>query len=200
MGKYPDKKPKSLVEPMKADWVRSNGTYIAGQASIDELDVLASGMEAHWGCDRLRTLVGVELREKFDRQRYLTNQAIWQGDLEAVRRECARMMAGWRALDKAAREAGNRRLSPEVWEIALPDGRVLALCRTIDDARSYDAGGRSAVVWSLDEVARVVAGQVFVADVKREFPGARVVAVRGHVGDPLIGVDAVGDLDDEIPF
>ena len=43
-------------------------------------------MEAKWGCDRLRLLVGPELREKFDRQRYLLNQAIWHGDLEAVRR------------------------------------------------------------------------------------------------------------------
>jgi len=200
MKKYPDKNLKSAVQPMKADWARSNGMYIAGQSHIDALDTLAAGMEAYWGCDRLRTLVGVELREKFDRQRYLTNQAIWQGDLEAVRRECARMMSAWRAVDKAAREAGNRRLSPDVWETALSDGRVLALCRTIDDARAYDAGGRAATVWALEEVARMVDGDVFVAAVKREFPGARVVAVRDHVGDPLSGLDASDPLDDEIPF
>ena len=63
-------------------------------------------MEAKWGCDRLRLLVGPELREKFDRQRYLFNQAIWHGELEAVRREANRMVVAWQTLDRAATAAG----------------------------------------------------------------------------------------------
>jgi hypothetical protein len=93
-------------------WARTPGTYIAGRAYIDGADETAAEMEAKWGCDRLRLLVGPELREKFDRQRYLLNQAIWHGELEAVRREQphGRRMAGagpgrgcrWQAADLAA--------------------------------------------------------------------------------------------------
>src|SRR5258708_6557656 len=87
-------------------WARSAGTYIAGRAYLDGADETAAEMEAKWGCDRLRLLVGPELREKFDRQRYLLNQAIWHGELEEVRRESNRMVAAWLALDRAAESAG----------------------------------------------------------------------------------------------
>jgi hypothetical protein len=89
-------------------WARTPGTYIAGRAYIDGADETAAEMEAKWGCDRLRLLVGPELREKFDRQRYLLNQAIWHGELEAVRRESGRMVMAWQALDRAAVAAASR--------------------------------------------------------------------------------------------
>src|ERR1700761_9713547 len=103
-------------------WARTNGTYIAGRAHIDGADETACEMEAKWGADRLRLLVSPELREKFDRQRYLLNQAIWHGDLEQVRRESGRMVSAWLALDRAATTAGQQPLSPQVWEVPLEDG------------------------------------------------------------------------------
>ena len=84
------------------DWQQSAGMFIAGQEHVDEMDLTVIEMERKWGVDRLRLLVGVELREKFDRQRYLTNQAIWFGDLESVKRETARMVKAYQALDRAA--------------------------------------------------------------------------------------------------
>ena len=65
-------------------WQETVGTTIAGQAEIDEVDKVAIAMEKKWGRDRLRLVVGPDLREKFDRQRYLLNQAIWHGDLQKV--------------------------------------------------------------------------------------------------------------------
>jgi ectoine hydroxylase-related dioxygenase (phytanoyl-CoA dioxygenase family) len=62
----------------------------------------------------LRLLVGPELREKFDRQRYLLNQSIWHGELEDVRRESGRMVNAWHALDRAAEAAGALNLNPLV--------------------------------------------------------------------------------------
>jgi hypothetical protein len=41
-------------------------------------------MERKWGCDRLRLLVSTEMREKFDRQRYLFDAAVWHGDLRGM--------------------------------------------------------------------------------------------------------------------
>ena len=78
-------------------------------------------------------------------------------------------------------------------------------CPRIDGSRSGDAqglraDGRATVVWTLDEVASMIDGQHFVQSVKRAFPGASVVAARTAITDPLRGVDAVGPLDDPIPF
>ena len=42
-------------------------------------------MEDKWGNGRLRLLVSTELREKFDRQRYLLNMAVTNGALADVR-------------------------------------------------------------------------------------------------------------------
>jgi len=108
-------------------WARTHNTYLAGRAYIDGADETACEMETKWGADRLRLLVSPELREKFDRQRYLFNQAIWHGELEAVRREAGRMVNAWIALDHAAESAGASKLSREVWEIALADGSVAAI-------------------------------------------------------------------------
>ena len=68
-------------------WAKTIGGMIAGQAAIDGADVVALAMEERWGAGRLRLLVPTELREKFDRQRFRFNSAIWHGDLEQVRAE-----------------------------------------------------------------------------------------------------------------
>jgi hypothetical protein len=186
---------------VSAPWMVTPGTYIEGQAHIDQMDAVAKAMEQAWGVDRLRMLVDVELRTKFDRQRYLVHQALSQGDLETVRRETTRMISAWRALDRAAATAGHGRLSAQVWEIGLPDGRVLALCRSHDDARRVLADGRAVVVWSLEEVAQMIGGGVWLQAVKAEFPGATVTAARTVIGDPLQGLSgSTGKLDDPIPF
>jgi hypothetical protein len=93
---------KRKTDTQRRTWADTPGTYIAGRANIDGADKVAIEMERKWGVDRLRLLVSVELREKFDRQRYKYNAAIWHGDLEAVRREADRMTRAWMALDAAA--------------------------------------------------------------------------------------------------
>jgi hypothetical protein len=99
--------------PSVPSWHATIGTYISGQAEIDDVDLLAIEMETKWGVDRLRLLVPVELRSKFDRQRYLLNRATWHGDLQDVIREGKRMCAAWRALDKAVKPWGQSHARPE---------------------------------------------------------------------------------------
>ena len=167
--------------------MKSQGTYISGSAAIEETDIVAREMERKWGVGRLRLLVGEELRDKFDRQRYLFNQAIYHGDLEAVRREARRMASAWKALDRAAEAVGRLALPVDVWEAPLPSGRVLALCRTDLDARVLAAtrDGRDTVVWSLEEVVRVIGStdelMKLAAVVKAQFAGAAVEAVRQKI-------------------
>lgn len=191
------------IRPLSDDrsWARTNGTYIAGRAYLDGADETAATMEAKWGADRLRLLVTPELREKFDRQRYLLNQAVWHGELEAVRRESQRMVAAWLALDRAAVAAGKQPLSPQVWEIALEDGTVAAIVPSDEHARHVNGEGRQVAVYTLDEIARLLSGYPDIAKAKLVFPGATVTAVNRSIQDPL---DAVHDtsipLDDPIPF
>jgi hypothetical protein len=53
----------------KRSWAQSNRTFLDGQAAIDGADAVALAMELRWGAGRLRLLVPVELRERFDRIR-----------------------------------------------------------------------------------------------------------------------------------
>jgi hypothetical protein len=179
-------------------WANSPGTYISGQAHIDGADALAIAMERKWGADRLRLLVSPELREKFDRQRYRLNAAIWHGDLEAVRVESERMARAWRALDGAAEAAGVPELPPEVWELALADGTVVAIVKDDDGARRVLVEGRRLVVYTLEEIGRMLENYQAVTKVKEAFPGSSVTQVRTSIEDPL---DALRDgvtLDDRL--
>ena len=204
-SKFPDKKSKtSFGVPTREDtpdWQATIGTYIAGQAEIDELDILAIELELKWGVDRLRLLVPAEMREKFDRQRYLTNQAIWHGDLQDVIREAKRMMSAWRALDRIAEAANCSGLSPDVWEVSLPDGSVAALVRSTADAHHVVSEGRHLAVYTLDEIANLLAGFPALATAKTKFPGAQVTRVGTSVSDPLRKVPYTsGKIDDAMPF
>jgi hypothetical protein len=187
------------TRPLGADhsWARGVGTYISGRAYIDGADETAAEMEAKWGADRLRLLVSPELRERFDRQRYLLNQAIWHGELEEVRREAGRMVNAWLALDRAAEAAGAAKLDRAVWEIALADGSVAAIVP--DDARAalVNAEGRQVAVYTMEEIGRLLSNYPDVAKAKLVFPGATVTEIRRNVSDPLDAVWDTKELLDE---
>jgi len=202
---FPDKKsntafgiPTSKSGP---EWQSTVGMYIAGQSEIDELDQVALEVEQRWGCDRLRLLVSVELREKFDRQRYLTNQAIWHGTLQDVIRETKRMISAWRVLDKAAAASKAEQLPPEVWEVALPDGQVVALVKTLADLVRVSPDKRWVSIYTLDEIAHLIQGFPELVKAKQVFAGSHVTAIRRSIGDPLQSIpDSKAPIDDEMPF
>ena len=183
-------------------WARSHGTYIAGRAWLDEADATAAQMEAKWGVDRLRLLVRPELREKFDRQRYLLNQAIWHGELEDVRRESLRAVKAWLALDAVATEAGATPLDPQVWEVAVGTGDDAYVAAIVPDnahAHRVIAEGRKVAVYTLEEIARLLAAMPTVAKAKTLWPGATVTASRKSIDDPLLAIgDTDTPLDDDI--
>ena len=181
-------------------WARTPGTYISGKAFIDGADQVASEMETKWGIGRLRLLVPPELREKFDRQRYLFNQAIWHGELEEVRREAGRMVNAWQALDRTVEAAGASKLEPAVWEIALADGSVAAIVPDNARAALVNAEGRQVAVYTLDEIGRLLSNYSEIAKAKLVFPGATITDIRPRsITDPLDGLrDSDASLDDQI--
>jgi hypothetical protein len=185
------------------EWHRTPGTYIAGSEVRDDVDLIAVEMERKWGADRLRLLVGAELREKFDRQRYKFNQAIWHGTLEEVRQEGARMVKAWQVLDRAATEAGKAQAAPDVWEFPLRDGSVVALVRDWRDAAAMkqQAVGRHVKVYTLDEIANLIENLPQLVKAKEVFPGAQVTRVGPPNRDPLLAIpDSHAPIDDVLPW
>lgn len=191
--------PRVMMDGDKT-WARSPGTYIAGQAHIDGVDHVAIEMESKWGADRLRLLVSPELREKFDRQRYLLNQAVWHGDLEQVRREAGRMVIAWQALDRAAVAAGKIPLPRDVWEVGLADGSVAAIVPDVARAKLVNAEGRQVAVYTIEEIGRLLSAYPDIAKAKAVFPGATITEIRSRsVEDPLSAIwDSKEGLDDDI--
>jgi hypothetical protein len=175
-------------------WMAEPGTYLTGQEAIDTLDLLALTMERKWGADRLRLLVPEELRTKFDRQRLLTNQAIWSGELEDVTRETRRMATAWRALDAAADKDAANHLPPVVWEVPLEDGSVAQIVRDASQASQQAAlmaqSGRKVSVYSLAEVGRLLSKFPTLCQTLATFPGSTITAVRQSVADPLNNMEA----------
>ena len=181
-------------------WDALHGTYLTGRSYIDGAQALQIEIEKKWGADRVRLLVSQELREKFDRQRYLLKQAIEFGPLESVRREAERMRTALYALDGAAKAAGASPLDAEIMEIALDSGTVLAIVGDPDDARRAFArsDGRRMIVYTLEEVAKILSNYASVNATKRVWPGATVTKVTRHVPDPLDVIAHPTGLDDQL--
>ena len=172
-------------------WHASEATFLAGRAEVDAVDLVAVGMERRWGAGRLRLLVEPELRARFDSQRRKLDVAIREGELEDIRRESRRMIAAWKALDKAAQAAGKPATAPPCWEVTLGDGTVAAIVRDDEAASLVQHEGRRMVVYTLAEVASILTAQSqWVTAAKLTFPGATVTRIRTPA-DPL---------DDELPF
>ena len=195
-------KAEHVPSPMDATWQQSHSTYLSGRAALDGVDALAIELERKWGVDRLRLLVSRETRERFDRQRYKLRQAVEHGQLIEVQTEAERMLRAYRYADNEATEAKASPMQPEVWEVALPDGEVVALVRDTPTAHAVLAEGRQVAVYTLDEVAHLISHYQMIKAAKMTFPGAVVVATRWPT-DPLRDIDSPTGLDspmnDELP-
>ena len=200
-------KVKASRDKQAATPANSPGLYIARQAHIDEVDKPAAKLETKWGCGRLRLLVGPELREKFDRQRYLWHQAIWYGELEDVRGQAERMCNAWRFLDNEAMALKLPPADERSLEVALSDGSVVIICAD-PSALLQASDDRRRQIYSLDEIGRLLEAFPALSKAKHTFPGAEVASARRRVPDALQGLaDSEAPIDqpfacdrDEIPF
>ncbi len=169
-----------------------NSDALAIKSVIDGVDHVAVEMENEWGVGRLRLLVGNDMRERFDRQAALFNEAVFTNDAKAVRRHGEGMRKAWQALGKYASDCRFCRIDPTIWEVNGPDG-IIAVVRTNPEAYAIVREGRAVEVWTLDEVARVIAAhRDTIGEAKRVFPGAEVVDVRVKPADWETG--------DELPW
>lgn len=177
------------------------------QAYFEGLEECRREVEAKWGVGRVELLASDELRARWRRQQATWRaayEAAWDAPyltrdlLAAVETKAQAMRRGWAALDAFAEEAGHRPVAPWVWEALLPGGEVAAIVQTNAEASKVIAEGRYLVVYTLAEVANVIAALPDALRLaKQVFPGARVQAPR--VRDSL-GAGPWRPEGDEIPF
>lgn len=171
--------------------------YDAIQSVIEGVDEVAKRYEAKWGVGRLDLLVSDDLREKFRKQQSRFDAAIMEHDLDGVRKSGAGMKRAWEALDLSAIVGGHQPLEPNVWEVAMPDGHVIAFVQTNAEAAVITRSGRYLEVWTVTEIARVIEKFPDIALAKQTFPGATVKAVRFKKPVDWSMGDEIPSFDDE---
>ena len=173
-------------------------TLTAMQTIITTVDRHAREHNLRWGFNRLPHLVPIAETERFVRARHKWNIACFEcagslnpDDLDRVRKQGEALMRGFDHLARLAIEAGHDPLPATTWEFELEDGTPVILVRDRAELSQVDTGGRTAQVWSLDEIATILAKFPMMARAKECFPGSEVIQMRT---DPLV----IGKLDDEL--
>ena len=184
-------KKKWMGGGVNATWQTTQDAYNVGSQALRDLDAVRHQMRLKWGDGRLPLIVPQELAQKFWAQAAKTNHAEWHGSLDDLLTACRRSTNAWRALDRAATDAGHGPADAGLWEVTLANGTMLRVARTDADVLRAPPGG---VVWSMQEVARLVDAQdPVVVALKQTFVGATVAEV-APVRQPPFRSDEPGDI------
>lgn len=168
-----------------------NAVQLEIKRHIDLLDETARSYEAKWGIGNLPDMVDVELREKWDRQQDKLADAIHGGKVKEVAGLVQGSIRGYKALEDNAIGNGHTPSDPDCWDFVHPEsGNHYRICKNITEARA--ATEKEVIVYSLQEVARILEGANLMQEIKKTFPGATV----GKVG--RVKVDFVDG--EEMPF
>ena len=163
------------------------------QDALVKYDEAVTKLECRWGVDRLPWLVGHELRERFDAQMVRLNKAI--DEMVDVDHQVDVTLRGLGLLEAKAVELGYEPLTGEYWEVPMEDGTVMAIVRTDYEVSKVKRENREMRVYSVDELAKIVAAYVGKAStlekVKDIWPGATVEKIK---------TQTEVELNDEIPF
>lgn len=173
-------------------------------ALISSVDERARSCNRKWGMNRLPLIVPLEWGEKFRSQKLRWQTACLSvvpfptaDAVAAVRKQAEAMLRAFDKLEALAVEDGHLPTPPTHWEFELADGTPVILVRDRSELAQVDPKGRPVQIWSLEEVADVVAKfPDMVLGAKQAFPGAEIVRTRT---DKIV-TDALDDALAEIPF
>ena len=162
--------------------------------ALKPLDEVASDCELRWGRERLQGLVSPETAAKFEAAKAKLDVAIADKDVALVIRRAKNMMAGWKALENEAIEAGHKPAPPELWYATAPneygdDELQIVIAK---DNSAATLAQTDLPVYTVTEIARIVRAwrsQMDVHTAKAAFPGAEIVRIDGD-----------DNFEDEIPF
>lgn len=173
-------------------------------AMIRTVDERAQEVNRKWGFNRLPHLVPLDWLEKFRNQKRKWELALFEcagspksDDIERIRKQGDAMLRAFDKLEELAVAEGHMPTPPEWWEFELEDGTPVLLVRSRAEMSQVDPQGRAVQIWSLDEIAHVIAKfPKLVLGTKETFPGAEIIQCRTN---PAV----VGELNDslaEMPF
>jgi hypothetical protein len=162
--------------------------------ALKPLDEVAADCELRWGRERLQGLVSPDTAAKFEAAKAKLDVAIADKDVALVIRRAKNMMAGWKALENEAIEAGHKPAPPELWYATAPneygdDELQIVIAK---DNSAATLAQTDLPVYTVTEIARIVRAwrsQMDVHTAKAAFPGAEIVRIDGD-----------DNFEDEIPF
>lgn len=175
----------------------SPGEIAAGYAT-QPFDLMARQMEQRWGIDRLVALQTPEVAAKFGQRMAELNEALNAGNPEEAARLSAICIANMRRMDEIATAAGHKPMPPEVWEIEI-DGQVIVILRDAMQWPVLKAIRGDVKFYTAREVAIAIKAKMdgaWIDEIKREFPGAQVSAIRRT--EPETEIEK--SIDDVIPW
>jgi hypothetical protein len=172
---------------------------------ITLVDTRAKEVNRRWGHNRLPYIVPLEWMEKFKRQKASWELAAFEctgsplpADMERMRVQGEAMLRAYDKLEQIATESGRGALPAGQWEFELKDGTLVILVQDKADMAQVELHGRSAAVWSLEEVAAVIEQFPILSAAKDIFPSAEVLEV--EVATSRKVKDKLDDELSDIPF
>ena len=150
------------------------------QAATIGFDEAVRQSEARWGVGRLERVVSDATRASWRRGWTAWRDAREAGDAGRLVDVIGKMRVALGVMAAEAERLGVPELDAETWEATMPDGRALIVCRSFEAAHVATAetrrSGRACVVWTVDELARVVAKLDLLDAIKQHFAGAHITA------------------------
>lgn len=170
---------------------------------VETVNQRAADANRRWGHNRLPHLVGFDWLERFKSQKRKWETACFEcagsprpDDLATVRKHGEAMLRAYDKLDELAVANGYLPTPPQWWEFELADGTPVLLVRDRHEISQVDPQGRACQIWSLEEVAQIIAKFPAIVLAKEAFPGAEVTQMRTS----SIVVDALDDSLEGLPF
>ena len=178
------KKPIPAASATSAAALVTPASYDQCMAVISGVDQVAATMEARWGIRRLPLIVSDDTRTRFRSACAMWAEAIKGWQIGEVTKAGGMMRRAWAALEAEAISLGHEHIEPHALEAPLPDGTVLAVVNSADDAHhiAKHAAGRKVIALTISEVARLFqkyGREDLQTSILAEFPGATVALKRG---------------------
>lgn len=170
--------------------MRAKQTKAAPSKRIDEVELLyqkvafmRDEVNRRWGHERLKKLVPVDWRLRFEQAELRFSLAGQDRNLKAMREQAESVEKGWAKLEQLATEAGHTPLAPEVWSIYDQFGKRCYLVLNSEHRDSVPEDG--GYVLTLDEIAKFIPKEI--SKIKSAFSGTKVehYEEREDFNDPI---------------
>ena len=150
-------------------------------------DHIRDSMDLKWGINKLKYLVNIDIRQKFEEQEKLLCKAILSEDLSLIEQKYEAMIRAYTALDKIAEETNMPKVPKHYIEGKTEWGDLF---RIVPDGQ--DIYIDQIATFTISEVGRLLSRSELLYEMKKHFPNSHIKEIRNSTVED--------DLEDEIPF